>query len=77
MQASGSAAQCCIGPMIPIDRSSPVATTRRALEHNPDVDAAWEGGSAAFAALDDDSDVDAVAVVADPALGATAISAAA
>ena len=32
---------------------------------------------AAIAALDDYSDVDAVAVVADPALGATAISAAA
>lgn len=75
MQAAGSAAHCCIGLMIPIDRSGLVATTRQALEHNPDVDAAWEGGSAAFAALDAYSDVDAAAVVADHALGAAAISA--
>ena len=71
MPASRTAGRCYIAPMNPIDRSSLVATTRRALEHSPDVDAAWEGGSAAFAALDEYSDVDVVAVVADHALGAS------
>jgi hypothetical protein len=51
-----------------IDRNSLVATLRGALESIPAVDAAWEGGSAAFNALDEYSDVDAVAVVADEAV---------
>jgi len=51
-----------------IDRDRLVATVRVALESNPAVDAAWEGGSAAFTALDEYSDVDAVAVVADDAV---------
>jgi hypothetical protein len=54
--------------MNPIDRPALVAALRGALQRHPDVDAAWEGGSAAFAALDEYSDVDAVAVVADERL---------
>ncbi len=54
--------------MHPIERADLVATLRGALESNAAVDAAWEGGSAAFSALDPYSDVDAVAVVADDAV---------
>ncbi len=54
-----------------VDRATLGATLRAALQRNPAVDAAWEGGSAAFAALDEWSDVDAVVVVADDAVDAT------
>ena len=48
-----------------IERSTLIQTLREALSSNADVDAAWEGGSAAFGTHDAWSDVDAVAVVAD------------
>lgn len=51
-----------------ISRSQLVATLQRALQGIDAVDAAWEGGSAAFANDDALSDVDAVAVVADDAV---------
>ena len=57
--------------MNPITRSQLVATLHQALAQAHAVDAAWEGGSAAFASEDELSDVDAVAVVADDAVDAT------
>ncbi len=54
-----------------IDRRTLIQTLRDALLASADVDAAWEGGSAAFGTDDPWSDVDAVAVVADQALEAT------
>lgn len=51
-----------------VNRDSLISTLRGALESDPAVDAAWEGGSAAFADLDEYSDVDVVAVVADEAV---------
>ena len=48
-----------------IERSTLIQTLREALLTTPGVDAAWEGGSAAFGTHDTWSDVDAVAVVAD------------
>jgi len=56
--------------MDPVTRSRLVATLRQALAQDDAVDAAWEGGSAAFASDDELSDVDAVAVVADDAVEA-------
>ena len=57
--------------MTAVTRSRLIATLRRALALSDAVDAAWEGGSAAFASEDELSDVDAVAVVADDAVEAT------
>ena len=54
-----------------ITRADLIAVLRHTLERSDAVDAAWEGGSAAFDAADDLSDVDAVAVVADDAIDAT------
>ncbi len=53
-----------------VTRAQLVATVRAALVARVDVDAAWEGGSAAFDREDAWSDVDAVAVVADDAVAA-------
>lgn len=53
-----------------ITRDTLLALLRQALHDDPAVDAAWEGGSAAFARDDELSDIDAVAVVADDALDA-------
>lgn len=49
-------------------RSVLVDALRRSLAGQAAVDAAWEGGSAAFDRVDEWSDVDAVAVVADDAV---------
>ena len=57
--------------MTGVTRVELVEVLRRTLEPIDAVDAAWEGGSAAFGAADDLSDVDAVAVVADDAVDAT------
>jgi hypothetical protein len=57
--------------MSAVDRSQLLAVLRQALRGMTTVDAAWEGGSAAFGCEDELSDVDAVAVVADDALDAT------
>jgi len=54
-----------------ITRDQLITTVRQALESSADVDAAWEGGSAAFGTHDEYSDIDAVAVVADEAVAAT------
>jgi hypothetical protein len=54
-----------------VDRAALVATLKHSLAGSDAVDAAWEGGSAAFGSDDELSDVDAVAVVADDALDAT------
>jgi predicted nucleotidyltransferase len=51
-----------------IDRPQLIATLRRALEAEPAVAAAWEGGSAAFDRDDDLSDIDAIAVADDDAI---------
>ncbi len=51
-----------------LDRATLIGCVQATLERNPDVDCAWEGGSAAFDALDAYSDVDVVAVAADAAL---------
>jgi predicted nucleotidyltransferase len=56
-------------PTLP--RASLINALHQALWALPVVDAAWEGGSAAFGSEDPWSDVDAVAVVADDALAAT------
>jgi predicted nucleotidyltransferase len=53
-----------------IERQTLLQTLREALLADPAVDAAWEGGSAAFGRDDALSDIDAVAVVADDAVGA-------
>ena len=54
-----------------IDRAQLIAVLHQALAADDAVDAAWEGGSAAFGSDDALSDVDAVAVVADDAVAAT------
>lgn len=54
-----------------LTRPELIQALRQALEGLPAVDAAWEGGSAAFGSEDELSDIDAVAVVADDALGDT------
>jgi len=54
--------------MTTVTRPALVASLRQALEACPEVDAAWEGGSAAFDTHDTLSDVDAVAVVSDDAV---------
>lgn len=54
-----------------ITRTQLITTLQRALQSSAAVDAAWEGGSAAFGLDDGLSDVDAVAVVADDAIDAT------
>lgn len=51
-----------------VTRAALVATLQRALRALPEVDAVWEGGSAAFGSDDELSDVDVVAVVADDAV---------
>lgn len=56
-----------------ITRSHLIGTLRQALLDIDAVDAAWEGGSAAFDRDDGLSDVDAVAVVADDAVESTFI----
>lgn len=56
--------------MKPIARPLLIETLQAALAAHPDVDAAWEGGSAAFSYRDELSDVDAVLVVADEAIEA-------
>jgi len=55
-------------PMTTVNRPDLVTSLRQALEACPEVDAAWEGGSAAFDTHDELSDIDVVAVVADNAL---------
>jgi hypothetical protein len=57
--------------MNPITRPALIAVLQGALQGIDAVDAAWEGGSAAFASDDGLSDVDAVAVVADDAVEST------
>ncbi len=57
---------CCMAG----DRSALVDALRRSLARQSAIDAAWEGGSAAFDRADEWSDVDAVAVVADDAVEA-------
>ena len=54
-----------------VTRADLIAVLRHTLERVDAVDAAWEGGSAAFDAADELSDVDAVAVVADDAIDTT------
>lgn len=54
-----------------ITRTRLVDALQQALQGIDAVDAAWEGGSAAFGGEDALSDVDAVAVVADDAIDAT------
>lgn len=54
--------------MTTVMRPALVACLKQALENCPQVDAAWEGGSAAFDTHDALSDVDAVVVVADDAV---------
>lgn len=54
-----------------ITRSQLIDTLQRALQEMDAVDAAWEGGSAAFGGDDALSDVDAVVVVADDAVEST------
>jgi hypothetical protein len=51
-----------------ITRDTLLTLLRQALHDDPEVDAAWEGGSAAFGRHDELSDIDAVAVVADDAV---------
>jgi predicted nucleotidyltransferase len=58
-------------PASAVTRARLVAVLRRTLEQLGAVDAAWQGGSAAFASDDELSDVDVVAVVADDAVQAT------
>ena len=54
-----------------LSRDSLIHALQQALRGRPDVDAAWEGGSAAFGTEEEWSDVDAVAAVADDALQGT------
>ena len=54
-----------------VTRAGLVAALKQSLAGSDAVDAAWEGGSAAFGSDDEFSDVDAVAVVADDAVEAT------
>jgi predicted nucleotidyltransferase len=58
-------------PASEVTRSRLVAVLRRALEQLDAVDAAWQGGSAAFASDDELSDVDVIVVVADDAVETT------
>ena len=53
-----------------VTRSQLIATLRSALHALDLVDAAWEGGSAAFGSDDELSDIDVVGVVADDAIDA-------
>lgn len=55
---------------MPVTRAELVAALQDSLQRQPAVDAAWEGGSAAFGNDDGLSDVDAVVVVADDAVEA-------
>jgi len=74
MSAAGAPPSPVLSYSSPVDgvtRSRLVDVLRQALERSDAVDAAWEGGSAAFDAADELSDVDAVAVVADDAVEAT------
>lgn len=57
-------------PSAPVTRDRLLQVLQAALLGDRRVRAAWEGGSAAFDALDDWSDVDAVAVVDDEAVDA-------
>ena len=57
--------------MTTVTRARLLLALRQALEQVNAVDAAWEGGSAAFGSDDALSDVDVVAVVADDAVDAT------
>lgn len=57
-----------------IDRARLLGTLQRSLQRIDAVDAAWEGGSAAFGRDDGLSDVDAVAVVADDAVESTFVA---
>jgi predicted nucleotidyltransferase len=56
--------------MVTVARDAIAQVLRNALVALPPVRAAWEGGSAAFNALDDYSDLDVIAVVADDAVDA-------
>lgn len=56
--------------MTTLARSPLIQALQAALAVHPDVDAAWEGGSAAFSYRDELSDIDAVLVVADDAVEA-------
>lgn len=60
-----------IAAMPTLTRPDLVHGLRQLLQGLPQLDAAWEGGSAAFGTEDQFSDVDAVAVVADDALATT------
>jgi len=57
--------------MVTVTRSQLVGLLHQTLQRIDAVDAAWEGGSAAFGSEDEWSDIDAVAVVADDAIDAT------
>lgn len=57
--------------MATVTRSQLFGTLQQTLQQIDAVDAAWEGGSAAFGGEDEWSDVDAVAVVADDAVEST------
>jgi hypothetical protein len=57
-----------------LTRPELVLALQRALDGVDAVDAAWEGGSAAFDACDELSDIDAVAVVADDAVASTFVA---
>lgn len=54
-----------------VTREQIIGVMQAALQRIEAVDAAWEGGSAAFTALDALSDIDAVVVVADGAVDAS------
>jgi len=54
-----------------LGRAELVLALKQSLDAGDTVDAAWEGGSAAFGSDDELSDVDAVAVVADDGVEAT------
>jgi predicted nucleotidyltransferase len=60
--------------MANLTRTQLIATLQRALARMDAVDAAWEGGSAAFGSEDELSDIDAVAVVADDAIAPTFVA---
>lgn len=57
--------------MTRMTRAQLMDTLQRALASMDTVDAAWEGGSAAYGSEDGLSDIDAVAVVADEAIAST------
>jgi predicted nucleotidyltransferase len=60
--------------MASLSRTQLVGALQRSLEKLGAVDAAWEGGSAAFGACDELSDIDAVAVVADDDIASTFVA---